>query len=139
MKILKDRQGFTLIEMIIVVMIIAVLAAIAVPRLIGFQDEAKVTVLENNTSELQHLITAYATDYDKTRWHGAWDADDDLTLNNFLERNLEIIEAGHYANNSQYINPYSQKKSVLDYSATLGSGDGYRPAIFMTSNSSLCI
>ena len=40
-KLRKDNKGFTLVELIVVLVILAILAAILVPALLGYIDEAK--------------------------------------------------------------------------------------------------
>ncbi len=39
---LKNRKGFTLIELIVVLAVLAIIMAIAVPRFLGVQEKAKV-------------------------------------------------------------------------------------------------
>ena len=40
-KILKNKKGFTLIELIVVIAILGILAMIAIPRFAGFQETAR--------------------------------------------------------------------------------------------------
>jgi type IV pilus assembly protein PilA len=54
----KDEQGFTLIELMVVVLIIAILIAIAIPTFLGAQDRARDRGAQ---SDLRNALTAAKT------------------------------------------------------------------------------
>ena len=62
----KAREGFTLLEVLIVLAIIGVIAAMVVPRLVAQQRNANIQVTKNSIKGLQSALEIYAVDHSAT-------------------------------------------------------------------------
>ena len=81
----RSRRAFTLIELLVVIGIIAILAALLLPALIGVKRQAKIKQTQLDIGQIANAIHTYEADY--SRWPVSPDAissvaavpDDDFT------------------------------------------------------------
>jgi type IV pilus assembly protein PilA len=62
MKVRRGTKGFTLIELLIVVAIIGILAAIAIPAYTGYTAKAKVAGIVHSMGAIKNAVAAYYTE-----------------------------------------------------------------------------
>jgi len=62
MKINKSQSGFTLLEIMVVVVILGIMAALMVPKIMGSPDAARVIAAKQDISSLMQALKLYRLD-----------------------------------------------------------------------------
>ena len=65
-KLRNNKKGFTLIELMIVIAIIGILAAIAIPNFIAYRDKAFCSQAENDAQNTLAALSSYYANPDHT-------------------------------------------------------------------------
>ncbi len=84
------RRGFTLIELVMVIVVISILAAIAVPKFIDLQANAKQAACDGNVATIRSAVAAY---YAKTAVEGSAEFPTSLALDAFVTGYFAAEEA----------------------------------------------
>jgi general secretion pathway protein G len=112
---LSKRSGFTLIEIILVVVIIGILAGIAIPKLGGKSEKAMIAQAQANITALSMAVQEYEI------MNGEYPASLDALLDEskggpFMEK--KTIPTDPWGNPYQYAAPGSHNTHTFDISCT---------------------
>lgn len=89
-----DRRGFTLIELVVVITILGVLVAIAIPAVGGYVDDAKKKAARADAKNIQTALIMYKAE------NGAYPADisDYSEFRNAIKKYVSLPETDERAN-----------------------------------------
>ncbi|HIC43137.1 MAG TPA: type II secretion system protein [Sulfurimonas sp.] len=65
------KKGFTMIELIFVIVILGILAAVAIPKLAATRDDAKISKISSNLATLLSDAGSYYTSQGEANWETA--------------------------------------------------------------------
>ena len=69
----QKQSGFTIVELLIVIVVIAILAAVTITAYNGIQERAKVSKVQQDLKSMQRLIELYKSEHDVyPSTGGAW-------------------------------------------------------------------
>ena len=80
-RILRNQSGFTLIEMLIVIIIMGILAMVIIPQVGVSTDDAKLNTMQTNLLTLRNALELYYAQHN-SRYPGAYLAGDGTTPTN---------------------------------------------------------
>lgn len=123
MKILKNQSGFTLLELIFVIFILAVLAAIAIPNYTHSRDKAKIAAAKESLNTIIKGINMYYIDF------GNYPSDS--TLSNMSSISVLSEEL---ANQDVYLNQFYDSKIQEYKSPSATPGDSSPFEILIRTN-----
>lgn len=133
---LSSKKGFTLVEILIVIVIIGILIAIAIPVYSDVAETSRNTVCKYNASYIARLLSLGLYKFEPEDRYAERVPHSEISLNNLLEKELETFQPD--SNRDRIMNPVSRSKKILHSNSTVSGSisDGRNPAIFITGNSS---
>jgi prepilin-type N-terminal cleavage/methylation domain-containing protein len=116
------RVGFSLIELVIVVVIIGVLAAMVVPRVVGASERAQAAAVRANLVQIEKAMLQYEAEYGAFP-RGEW-SDAVVLLQPYLRVTAGMTDGSRYK--IVYAGPGSAEAASEGVSLTITSADWSR-------------
>jgi len=114
----RNDKGFTLVELIVVLVILAILAAILVPALLGYIDKARQKQITTNAEAAYVAAQAVMTErYGKNTYSQLKTGGISKASGTDVVQNLAGIGASKYTYSATYVNSTAKASSVKDASA----------------------
>ncbi|MDQ7822115.1 MAG: prepilin-type N-terminal cleavage/methylation domain-containing protein [Candidatus Eremiobacteraeota bacterium] len=120
---LKRKKGFTLIELMIVIAIIAILAAILVPNFLRARAQGQLTACKSNLKNIGTAMEMYSTDN-----QGRYPSAKTGVTPNYLKQIPTCASAG--------TDPYSYVYTTVPDAYTTWCSGSYHTSVMGTSKSS---
>lgn len=133
MKIFKNRRGFTLVELIIVLVILAILASLLIPALTGYIDRARRDQVVAETRMLHEAVQTVASE---AYGSSEWPSDDIFTIASQSGRN--VTNPNDTATHDNLKDRYNEIVKLAEV-PSLTEGTGSFAAFSDTSGSIFCV
>jgi len=124
MKARVRKSGFTLVEILIVVIILGILAAIIIPQFTDASTEAKTSSMNSNLQTLQSQFELYKVQHnDVYPWDvdndGTYDGDDALATQLTTKTDASGVDGGDFGPYMQNVaaNPFSGNTDTVVFAA----------------------
>ena len=104
---MRKEKGFTLIELMVVIVIIAILAAVALPNFMGATEKARESAVTSAVKALQTSLEMYAVDH-----NGTYPQTSDGS--SALEDIATYLPNGKFPNNPANNTAYSYDNGLVD-------------------------